>query len=115
MKKKGQTQKGEIKCLSVKKMSFIMQEWKFLRLNRWIDINVSVVDEVLCIDYRDSGPGISKSLLESGVIFEPEFTTKINGTGLGLAIAGEAAVRNGLSLKAIQAENGAHFILRKEE
>ena len=82
---------------------------------RRIDINVSVVDEVLCIDYRDSGPGISKSLLESGVIFEPEFTTKINGTGLGLAIAGEAAVRNGLSLKAIQAENGAHFILRKEE
>lgn len=84
-------------------------------LERKVEIKVSITDGALVIDYRDSGPGISQSLLESGVIFEPEFTTKIGGTGLGLAIAGEAANRNDLSLKAVQSENGAHFILRKEE
>lgn len=79
-----------------------------------ISIVVSVDNEDFIIDYKDSGPGISRKLLESGVIFEPEFTTKVNGTGLGLTIAGETASRNDLSLKAIQAEKGAHFLLRKE-
>lgn len=65
------------------------------------------------IDYKDSGPGIEPELLESGVIFEPEFTTKPKGmgTGLGLAIAGEAAQRNGLELIALQNNEGAHFKL----
>lgn len=65
------------------------------------------------IDYKDSGPGIEPELLESGVIFEPEFTTKPKGmgTGLGLAIAGEAAQRNGLELIALQNTEGAHFKL----
>ena len=82
---------------------------------RNISIKVSADEENIVIDYTDSGPGISNTLLESGVIFEPEFTTKIDGTGLGLAIAGEAASRNGLSLKAIQADKGAHFTLQKEK
>lgn len=82
---------------------------------RNISIKVSADEGNIVIDYTDSGPGISNTLLESGVIFEPEFTTKIDGTGLGLAIAGEAASRNGLSLKAIQADKGAHFILQKEK
>lgn len=65
------------------------------------------------IDYKDSGPGIEPELLGSGVIFEPEFTTKPKGmgTGLGLAIAGEAAQRNGLELIALQNTEGAHFKL----
>jgi signal transduction histidine kinase len=65
------------------------------------------------IDYKDSGPGIEPELLESGVIFEPEFTTKPKGmgTGLGLAIAGEAAQRNGLELIALQNTDGVHFKL----
>ncbi|WP_242825075.1 ATP-binding protein [Acetobacterium woodii] len=66
------------------------------------------------IDYTDSGPGINNELLESGVIFEPEFTTKPHGTGLGLSIAGEAATRNGLTLIAVQREKGAHFVLSAE-
>ncbi len=86
-----------------------------IAVERKVEIKVSITDGALVIDYRDSGPGISQSLLESGVIFEPEFTTKIGGTGLGLAIAGEAANRNDLSLKAVQSENGAHFILRKKD
>ena len=64
------------------------------------------------IDYRDSGPGIEPSLIESEVIFEPEFSTKSDGTGLGLAITSEAAVRNGLELKAFESDEGAYFRLQ---
>ena len=81
---------------------------------REIYITVNNTVSGFAIDYTDSGPGISDELLESGVIFEPEFTTKPHGTGLGLSIAGEAATRNGLTLTAVQRENGAHFILSTE-
>lgn len=64
------------------------------------------------IDYRDTGPGIEPDLIASEVIFEPQFTTKQSGTGLGLAIAGEAAIRNGLELKAFESERGAWFRLQ---
>ena len=83
-------------------------------VNREIRISVNKISSGFVIDYTDSGPGISDELLESGVIFEPEFTTKPKGTGLGLSIAGEAATRNGLTLTAVQRENGAHFILGTE-
>ena len=68
-------------------------------------------DSLIHIDYRDTGPGIEPELIESEVIFEPHFSTKPDGTGLGLAIAGEAAERNGLELKVLEAEEGVHFIL----
>jgi len=64
------------------------------------------------IDYRDNGPGISKHLIESGAIFEPEFTTKSKGIGIGLSIAGEAAHRNKLDLKAFESDSGAYFRLQ---
>ncbi len=64
------------------------------------------------IDFRDTGPGIEEHLIESEVIFEPEFSTKPEGTGLGLAIAGEAASRNGLELKAFSSKTGAYFRLQ---
>ena len=69
-------------------------------------------DTLNCIDYHDTGPGIEPSLIESEVIFEPQFSTKPDGTGLGLAIAGEAANRNKLELKVLESEEGAHFILQ---
>jgi signal transduction histidine kinase len=75
-------------------------------------ISVSVSDEsdFLTIDYRDNGPGIEKTLIESEIIFEPEFSGKSGGgTGLGLAIAGEAIARNDGELKAIFSEEGAFF------
>lgn len=80
---------------------------------REICIVVNKTKSGFTIDYTDSGPGISDELLESGVIFEPEFTTKPAGAGmgLGLSIAGEAATRNGLILTAVQREKGAHFVL----
>jgi len=67
------------------------------------------------IDYRDTGPGIEEHLIKSGVIFEPDFSTKPEGTGLGLAIAGEAATRNGLELKAFASNTGAYFRLQPRE
>lgn len=78
-------------------------------------IQVDIVNEgenLLYIDYRDSGPGIDQQYIESEVIFEPQFSTKPDGTGLGLAIAGEAALRNGLDLKVFASENGAYFRLQ---
>lgn len=80
-----------------------------------ININISMQDGSWQIDYRDSGPGIDAELLENGVIFEPEFSTKLNGTGLGLSIAGEAAQRNNLILIALQNDKGAHFKISPEE
>jgi len=78
-----------------------------------IHVELSIENEMLkYIDYRDTGPGIEPSLIESGVIFEPQFTTKPYGTGLGLAIAGEAAFRNGLELKSFESETGVYFRLQ---
>jgi signal transduction histidine kinase len=80
---------------------------------REIKIAVVVSDGSLrYIDYRDTGPGIEPNLIESEVIFDPQFSTKPNGTGLGLAIAGEAAMRNGLELKAFESSTGAYFRLQ---
>ncbi|MBP3560942.1 MAG: sensor histidine kinase [Treponema sp.] len=73
-------------------------------------------DYVDYIDYKDTGPGIEKHLIESGVIFEPEFSTKTEGgTGLGLSIAGEAARRFGFDLQALYSETGAYFRLERLE
>lgn len=82
---------------------------------RTINIVVNKTTTGFTLNYTDSGPGINDELLESGVIFDPEFTTKPHGTGLGLSIAGEAAARNNLLLTAIQKENGAHFILSTDK
>ncbi|NIZ03910.1 sensor histidine kinase [Thalassospira lucentensis] len=81
-----------------------------------ISIRFEVEDGKLSfIDYRDSGPGIDKSLIESEVIFDPEFSTKTDGTGLGLAIAGEAASRNGLELNVLDTDRGAYFRLQRAD
>ncbi len=78
--------------------------------NREINIDFSIDGkQIQYIDYRDTGPGISPSLLIADLIFEPEFTTKNEGTGLGLAIAGESAARNGLDLKVFDSKLGAYF------
>lgn len=67
------------------------------------------------LDFKDNGPGISKHLVESGAIFEPEFTTKSKGVGIGLSIAGESAHRNNLDLKVFELEGGAYFRLEEKE
>ena len=75
-----------------------------------ISFKVYAEEDLLIIEYRDNGPGIEKHLIESEIIFEPEFSNKTSGgTGLGLAIAGEAIDRNNGDLKAIYSESGAFF------
>ena len=85
-------------------------------LVRKITVDVDFQDgKIFSIDYRDTGPGISKDLIRSEMIFEPNFSTKVGGTGLGLAIAGEAAQRNRLQLSALECEEGAYFRLVPKE
>lgn len=89
--------------------------WIMEKNSKTKEIRVEIVsngDHLQYIDYIDSGPGIEPSLIATGVIFEPHFSTKPNGTGLGLAIAGETALRNGLELKAFESESGAYFRLQ---
>jgi DNA topoisomerase VI subunit B len=91
--------------------------WMNEKNTRKKEIKISILcnkTSLLYIDYQDTGPGIEPSLIESGVIFEPSFSTKPEGTGLGLAIAGESASRNGLELKAMQSETGAYFRLESQ-
>ena len=82
-----------------------------------ITVDISVESgHIEFIDYRDTGPGIERNLIESSVIFEPEFSTKTeNGTGLGLSVAGESARRFGFELNALYSETGAYFRLQKIE
>lgn len=68
-----------------------------------------------CIHYRDTGPGIDPDLVESGVIFDPNYSLKDDGRGLGLTIAGEAAYRSKLSLSAVDSTSGAYFKLKPLE
>lgn len=78
-------------------------------------IDISIVAEqgrLLHVDYRDTGPGIEPDHIDTGVIFDPQFSTKPDGMGLGLAIAGESAMRNGLELTALEHEGGAWFRLK---
>lgn len=88
-----------------------MKEKESLDAKIIIDV-ATLENSLLHIDYRDTGPGIEPILIDSDVIFEPEFSTKSSGTGLGLAIAGEAASRNGLELKAFESDTGAWFRLQ---
>lgn len=83
---------------------------------RKITVDIVAEEESLVyIDFRDTGPGIEFSLINDGVIFEPQFSTKPSGSGIGLAIAGEAAERNNLELKALESSSGAYFRLQKKE
>lgn len=70
-----------------------------------------VMDNDIIIHFKDTGPGIEKHNIETGVIFEPGFSKKINGTGLGLAIAGEAIDRLNGTIVAHHSETGAYFTI----
>ena len=84
--------------------------------DRRILVNIeSENNKLIYVDFRDTGPGIDPVLIEDGVIFEPQFSTKPSGTGIGLAIAGEAAERNGLKLTALQSGTGAYFRLQVKD
>jgi signal transduction histidine kinase len=86
--------------------------WLTQKENNERKIHIEVVNtDDLIIHYKDSGPGIEKHNIESGVIFEPGFSKKINGTGLGLAIAGEAVDRLNGSIAVHHINTGAYFTI----
>lgn len=74
-----------------------------------IEITVQENESSIIIDYKDSGPGLSDLEIESGAIFEPGYSKKMNGTGLGLAIAGEAIDRLNGELSVRSYSDGAYF------
>ncbi|SDU35000.1 sensor histidine kinase [Desulfobacula phenolica] len=61
-------------------------------------IHASFKDNLLAIDFRDTGHGFSSELAEN--IFNPFFTTKAKGTGLGLAITHKVISEHGGQIKA---------------
>jgi signal transduction histidine kinase len=74
-----------------------------------IMISVQENEASVIIDFKDSGPGLSELEIESGAIFEPGYSKKLNGTGLGLAIAGEAVDRLNGELSVRSYSHGAYF------
>lgn len=74
-----------------------------------ITISLQETEGSIIIDFKDSGPGLSDLEIESGAIFEPGYSKKLNGTGLGLAIAGEAVERLNGELSARTHIKGAYF------
>ena len=63
------------------------------------EIKIKVVedDEDALIKFEDSGPGMTKSVMEK--IFDPLFTTKDTGTGLGLSICKNIVEQHGGSIE----------------
>lgn len=49
-----------------------------------IDVNVSMLEKQVCLDFTDTGKGIPKSKFKT--VFSPGFTTKQRGWGLGLSL-----------------------------
>ena len=76
-----------------------------------LTVTTDLVDEMVTIVIRDSGPGVPPAL--AGRVFEPFFSTKEvgEGTGLGLSIAMGIAEAHGGSLTLIPSKVGACFCL----
>jgi two-component system sensor histidine kinase HupT/HoxJ len=75
-----------------------------------LTITARIEDDVICILFRDNGPGISEQAMSK--IFDPFYTTKPvgKGTGLGLSISYGIIERHGGQLSVSNApEGGAEF------
>lgn len=79
------------------------------QVSKTISIQVTDNIEAIIIDYKDNGPGLTDTEIESDIIFEPGYSKKLNGTGLGLAIAGEAIERLNGKLSARKSSKGVYF------
>lgn len=62
-----------------------------------IKIKIIEDDDDALIKFEDSGPGMTKSVMEK--IFEPLYTTKNTGTGLGLSICKNIVEQHGGSIE----------------
>ena len=72
--------------------------------NGKIEIVITRIERDLCIEVRDSGPGIPDGELAS--IFDPYYTTKNEGHGLGLWIVQQIVVAHGGALRAANRFSG---------
>lgn len=59
-----------------------------IRGSGYIEIITYNMDNYVCVEIIDNGPGMEKEIMEK--LFEPNFSTKTKGTGLGLAITKKA-------------------------
>ena len=71
--------------------------------------------ETICIDVRDTGPGVPASVQDH--IFDAFFTTKEQGqgTGLGLAISHQMVTSWNGQIMLCPSEHGAHFRITLQE
>lgn len=87
----------------------------FAKHDKKIEINITETEEQIEISIWNNGPKIIPSLIENNSLFIPGISGKITekgpGTGLGLAIAGEAIARNKGSIKVVNVDVGAKFII----
>lgn len=82
---------------------------------KMIKIEVSKLENLCNIAISNNGPTIIKDLLFNDSLFIPGISGKItetgSGTGLGLAIAGESVSRNDGTIKVVDVQQGAKFII----
>jgi signal transduction histidine kinase len=75
-----------------------------------IKISLSKKPQVIEISVKDNGPGLKSASIKDA--FKPFFTTKDAGTGLGLTISTSLISKLSGTIKYIDNDNGAHFLLR---
>ena len=80
-----------------------MNAMQAMKENGKIEVEVSKIENDVCISLKDNGPGISSGLQEQ--IFDPFYTTRTQGTGLGLAVVKAVAKAHGGDVKLESTEN----------
>ena len=80
-----------------------MNAMQAMKDNGKIEVEVTKIDNDVCILLKDNGPGISSELQEQ--IFDPFYTTRTQGTGLGLAVVKAVAKAHGGDVKLESTEN----------
>lgn len=80
-----------------------MNAMQAMKDNGKIEVEVTKIDNDVCILLKDNGPGISSELQEQ--IFDPFYTTRTQGTGLGLAVVKAVAKAHGGDVKLESMEN----------
>jgi len=80
-----------------------MNAMQAMKENGKIEVEVTKIDNDVCISLKDNGPGISSGLQEQ--IFDPFYTTRTQGTGLGLAVVKAVAKAHGGDVKLESTEN----------
>ena len=74
-----------------------------------ITIDILLNKQLLCVNFKDSGPGVLKEIQPK--IFEPQFTTKSKGKGLGLALVWQILLSHKATISLTDSQFGAHFII----